>query len=302
MRQSWSKMGLLYICNELHPKLLTHAANPLPVFIENDVYRVFFSSRDRQQRSSIGAVDIDIITKEIITEYDTPFFTHGSADSFYSHGVSIGNAYSVDEVTYIGFMGWRNPSGEHWFGEIGRLIVEDDLTLSLDSEAPIISLDESDPISLSYPWVLKDTNKYKMWYGSTVKWDAGNGEMLHVIKYAESDDGHRWVKTKHEVPYKLGVYQAFSRPTIVKDALGYRAWFSYRSGTGETYRIGSTNSLDGLSWDNPVATNVLGVSPSGWDSEMVEYPYVMQHHGRTYMFYNGNEYGKSGFGLAVLEE
>jgi hypothetical protein len=37
----------------------------------------------------------------------------------------------------------------------------------------------------------------------------------------------------------------------------------------------------------------------GWDSEMIEYPFVFEHDGLRYMLYNGNGYGRSGFGLAV---
>ena len=302
MPQNWNKKGLLYNCKGIHPKLMTHAANPLPVHLKGNIYRVFFSSRDNQQRSSVGAVDIDIVDKKVLIEHQEPFFVHGPEGSFYSHGVSIGNLYNVDGVNYIGFMGWQNPEDGHWFGEIGRLVVNDDTTLSMDSKSQTLRLDDHDPISLSYPWVLKDSNKYKMWYGSTIEWDAGNNEMLHVIKYAESCDGHNWVKSSYYVPYKLGFYQAFSRPTVIKGSAGFRMWFSYRSGTGETYRIGSTDSLDGLTWNNEIVLNALKLSPSGWDSEMVEYPYVMTHNEITYMFYNGNEYGKSGFGLAILEE
>jgi hypothetical protein len=44
----------------------------------------------------------------------------------------------------------------------------------------------------------------------------------------------------------------------------------------------------------------LEPSKKGWDAEMVEYPYVFDHQGTRYMLYNGNGYGKSGIGLAVL--
>jgi hypothetical protein len=42
------------------------------------------------------------------------------------------------------------------------------------------------------------------------------------------------------------------------------------------------------------------VSEEGWDSEMMCYPYVFDHKGERYMLYNGNGYGKSGFGIAKL--
>ena len=46
----------------------------------------------------------------------------------------------------------------------------------------------------------------------------------------------------------------------------------------------------------------IDVSKNGWDSEMICYPYVFDHKGKRYMLYNGNGYGKTGFGLAVLEQ
>ena len=45
----------------------------------------------------------------------------------------------------------------------------------------------------------------------------------------------------------------------------------------------------------------IDVSPSGWDSEMIEYSSIWRHAGRTYLFYNGNNCGETGFGCAVLE-
>lgn len=46
----------------------------------------------------------------------------------------------------------------------------------------------------------------------------------------------------------------------------------------------------------------IDVSSSGWDSEMIEYPFAFHHSGALYMLYNGNGYGKTGFGLAVRDE
>ena len=67
MSKTWRKLGRLFVPegNMRSPKLLTHAANPLPVHIDGDVYRVFFSGRDSNNRSSIGAVDIDITRRQI---------------------------------------------------------------------------------------------------------------------------------------------------------------------------------------------------------------------------------------------
>lgn len=296
----WKKLGRIYTPRPLHDKLQTHAANPLPVHLNGDLFRVFFSARDSDNRSSVGFVDIDIASHEIVRVCDRPAFVHGPDGSYYSHGVSIGNWYEAGGRRYILFMGWHIPEDGHWRGEIGRLRLADDFSLTLDGESPFIGLSADDPISLSYPWVMPDpSGGYHMWYGSTQTWDAGNNEMLHVIRHAHSDDGHCWRADRHTVPFSLGVAQAFSRPTVVKDEAGYRMWFSCRSGTGQTYRIGHAMSDDARDWT--MRPPAIDVSAEGWDSEMIEYPYVFDHAGHRFMLYNGNGYGKSGFGLAIAE-
>lgn len=306
MKANWRKLGLLYcpVGDGRHPKLLSHAANPLPIQLDRDVYRVFFSGRDAYNRSSVGAVDIDIVKREVICEHQAPFFGHGPEGSFYADGVSIGNCYVANGVQYMLFMGWQSSKVSHWRGDIGRLIVQPDLTLKLDVNAPFMGPDVVDPISLSYPWVLENPEGgYHMWYGSTETWDAGNGEMLHVIKYATSRDGHSWSREGLAIPYELGKAQAFSRPTVGRNCQGaYEMWFSYRSGSGEKYRVGHAVSRDGRNWELSLEDAGINVSASGWDSEMIEYPFVFDHAGRRYLLYNGNDYGRSGFGLAVLEQ
>jgi hypothetical protein len=305
MRTKWQKLGLLYCPSgsNRHHKLLSHAANPLAALLDGDVYRIFFSGRDANNRSSVGAVDIDVVRRSVIREHDRPIFEHGPQGSFYADGVSIGNCYEVDGARYMLFMGWQNPERGHWRGDVGRLVVKPDLSLELYGEQPFLGSNVVDPVSLSYPWVLKTKGcGYLMWYGSTITWDAGNGEMLHVINYAESADGQSWNRKGLAVPFELGVAQAFSRPTVVENRDdGYEMWFSYRGGTGETYRIGLASSNDGRKWMLSLDAAGIGVSEQGWDSEMIEYPFVFDHKSTRYMLYNGNGYGKSGFGLAVLE-
>lgn len=297
----WKKLGQLYCPEPVHPKLVSHAANPLAVLLEGDVYRAFFSGRDAQNRSSVGFVDVDIVKREVVYIHDKPVFEHGSENSFYSHGVSIGNCYEADGRRYILFMGWQDPPGGHWRGDIGRLRLLNDRQLSIEPSTPFMGCDKEDSISLSYPWVIHEQGVYKMWYGSTATWDAGNGEMVHVIKYATSKDGVIWSKHGQVIPHEIGVAQAFSRPTVVVDNDGYHIWFSCRDGRGTKYRIGYAHSPDGLHWENRLHDVGIDVSSSGWDSEMIEYPFVFDHKGQRFMLYNGNDYGRTGFGLAVIE-
>ena len=231
-----------------------------------------------------------------------PSLQHGKENSFYSHGISIGNAYNVGNSTFILFMGWQNLEDQHWRGDIGRIKLIDNLQMKVTPDIPFIGIDHEDKVSLSYPFVLFDKGIYKMWYGSTIKWDAGNNEMTHVIKYATSVDAVTWVKHGLAIPFEIGIAQAFSKPSVLLDELGYHMWFSFRSGTGEKYRIGYAFSKDGENWVRDVKNSGIDVSKKGWDSDMVCYPYVFNHGDNTYMLYNGNNYGKDGFGLAILEK
>lgn len=304
MSRRWEKLGQLYCptMDKRHAKLLSHAANPLPVHLDSDVYRIFYSGRDDSNRSSVGAVDIDIVRRQVVRMHEQPFFEHGPIGSFFADGVSIGNCYWAQDRRYMLFMGWQVlPGGQHWRGDIGRLEVRADLTLALDGDGPFMPSDETDPVSLSYPWVSSDpTGGFSMWYGSTRTWDVGNGEMLHVINYASSLDGHHWKREGLAVPFELGQVQAFSRPTVKRVATGgYEMWFSYRNGSGQKYRIGYAVSRDGRNWQLALEAAGIDVSEYGWDSEMIEYPYVFDHDGKSYLLYNGNGHGKTGFGLAV---
>jgi len=296
----WNKLGKLFDFQAINQDLLTHASNPLAIHFENDVFRIFFSSRNKDNKSSVGYVDIDIFTKEIKSISDT-IFKYGDIDSFYSHGVSIGNMYSIGKKDYILFMGWQIRDGGHWIGDIGRLLLKNKKYLSLSPKNEILTWKgDGNSISLSYPWVMFENGIYKMWYGTAESWSSDNGEMTTVFKYATSIDGENWDKKGLAIPFELGEAQAFSRPTVIKIDGIYKMWFSYRRGDGTKYRIGYAYSQDGIDWIREKNSGI-DVSNEGWDSEMICYPFVFSHKGETYMLYNGNDYGKSGFGLAILE-
>tara|TARA_B100001769_G_C22039419_1_gene558615 strand:- start:238 stop:1146 length:909 start_codon:yes stop_codon:yes gene_type:complete len=300
--KNWKKLGKIFSPEPLDQFLQTHASNPMPIHKEKNIYRVFYSGRDKKNRSSIGWVDIDIEKKIIIKKCKEAIFKFSSTkDSFYSHGVSIGNYYKFNNKIFILFMGWQIREGAHWRGDIGQLVVSSDLEkIVLSSNNPYMTSDKEDQLSLSYPFIINDDGLYKMWYGSTESWDSPNNEMIHVIKYAESTDLLNWSKKGTVLPWSLGIAQAFSRPTVIKHLNKYHMWFSYRKGGGDKYKIGYSSSDDGKEWSNELG-NGLPTSKNGWDSEMVCYPFVFKHKNNFYMLYNGNKFGRDGFGLAILE-
>jgi hypothetical protein len=162
-----------------------------------------------------------------------------------------------------------------------------------------VALDEIDPYTISYPWVMHEQGRFRMWYGSNLRWGPEKKDMLHVIKYAESTDGIHWEKQNRiMIDSQSPEENAICRPCILRDAGGYQMWFCSR---GDAYRIHCATSADGMSWTRLGQDKGIDVSASGWDSEMIEYPCVFDHDGRRFMLYSGNSFGQTGFGLAVQE-
>lgn len=304
---AWRRLGRLFDAETQlpdHPLLCSHAANPLAVHIEGDLYRIFFSARDARNRSSVGAVDIDITRRKVERVFAEPVIAYGPEGRFDADGMSIGSLHrDKTGARWIMYMGWQLPENQHWRGDIGRLRLGSDLSLTREPETPFIGCDSIDSVSLSYPWVHEGSDGYTMWYGSTVTWEAGNGEMLHVLREARSVDGIAWHRDGKTLPYHIGIAQAFSRPSVAVDGDGsLHMWYSFRGAPGRTYRIGhATQSANG-DWELHHLRGGLDVAPDGWDSQMVEYPFVFDHRGVRLMLYNGNGFGRSGFGLAEWEE
>jgi hypothetical protein len=127
----------------------------------------------------------------------------------------------------------------------------------------------------------------------------GKPEHRYHIKYAESLDGINWQRNGLvAIGFSNEQEYAISRPSVMADTDRLRMWYSYR---GDSYRIGYAESADGRQWERLDHQTGIDVSATGWDSEMIEYPFVFDHAGQRYMLYNGNGYGQTGFGLAVLE-
>lgn len=299
----WEKKVKLFDLVKTNQLIQSHASNPVPLHLEGDIFRVFFSSRNVFNQSSVSYVDIDIIKQQVIAFEGEIIHKFGPKGSFFADGISVGDIYTINNQAYMLFMGWQSEGLSHWRGDIGRFKLIDNLELELNPTHPFIGIEHPfDPISLSYPFILFDQGIYKMWYGSTKDWSSENDEMIHSINYATSNDGENWDRKGIAIDYEVGVAQAFSKPTVIKKNGLYHMWYSFRSGDGTPYRIGYSNSKDGIKWNNFFNKSGINVSKAGWDSNMICYPYVFSHKNDFYMLYNGNEYGKTGFGLAILKD
>lgn len=297
----WRKLGRIFEPRDHAAWMRTHAANPVAEHRGGDLFRVYFSSRDERNRSSIAWVDIDLRRPlEVLRVAEQPVVEPGAAGAFDDSGTSMGCLVRrADGARLLYYVGWNLGVTVPWRNSIGLAVsAAADGEFKKHSPAPILDRHELDPYSLSYPWVLAEGGAWTMWYGSNLTWSASQADMSHVIKRAQSRDGIAWQRDGATAVDLRPDEIALARPCVLKESGRYRMWYSFR---GERYRIGYAESEDGRRWTRMDERAGIDVSASGWDSESIEYPQVFDHGGRRYMLYNGNGYGKTGFGLAELE-
>lgn len=298
---AWKKLGRVFNPEGIHPWMNSHAANTVAEHLHDDVFRVYFSCRDANQRAHIGYIDVDINPPfEIKAIADKPVLSPGGVGLFDDSGVSLSCIKNFKGKKYLYYLGWNLGVTVPWRNSIG-LAIWDDKKQSYErySLAPLLDRCDVDPYSISYPFVFEENGKYHMWYGSNLNWGAKQEEMAHLLKYATSDDAINWKREgKIAIPFKNDNEYAISRPFVLKDGNIYKMWYSYR---GAAYRIGYAESPNLVDWTRKDEEVGIDVSAEGWDSETVCYPFVFEHKGKRYMFHNGNAYGRTGFGLAVWE-
>lgn len=278
----------------------SHAANPIAEPIGGDVVRVYFSSRDERNRSSIAFVDVDLAAGSVIGEADTPVLSPGDLAMFDDCGVSIGCVLRRGDARYLYYMGWHLTVAVPWQNALGLAISEaPGQPFRRVSRFPIVPLDEIDPYTISYPWVLEEGGVFRMWYGSNLAWGTRKEDMRHVIKYAESRDGIHWDRRDVvAIGFDFPGEYAICKPCVIRDGDVLKMWFCSR---GETYRIRYAESRDGVRWERRDEPGGIDVSSDGWDAEMIEYPFVFDQGGSRHLLYAGNGFGRTGFGLATLE-
>lgn len=308
----WRKLGQVFCAAGQHPWMNSHAANPFALPLEGNRLRVLFSCRDRAQRSAIGYVEVDMAEPTRVLDISAePVLSPGDMGAFDDCGTTMGCVVGDEEgENWLYYLGWNLGHPAPWRNSIGLARLREGNRRGVrHSPAPVLDRGHHDPLTLSYPWVLRESGRWRMWYGSHLSWGESPPEsMIHVLKYAESSDGLTWQRDNRIV---LGAEwldsasacpartdHAFARPCVLRDEGLYRMWYSHR---GCSYRIGYATSHDGLSWQRRDDEVGIDVSASGWDSEMLDYAQVFDHRGARYMLYCGNGYGKTGFGIAVLE-
>lgn len=302
----WRKMGLIFEPKGQFDWIVTHASLPFAERIDEELYRIFFYGRDNKNRSQIGYVEININEPQrILYITKKPVLGLGSLGAFDDSGVMSSWIVNYGSKKYLYYVGWTRGVTVPYYSYIGLAISQDGgKTFERFSKAPILERNNVDPYLTASPCVIIENGRWRMWYISGVKRVIENNETMayYHLKYAESEDGVHWKRDGTVcIDFRYKGETRIARPCVIKEDGIYKMWYCYAIGSGG-YRIGYAESGDGIHWERKDEEAGIDVSESGWDSEMVCYPFVFEHKGQKYMLYSGNEYGKSGFGYAILEE
>jgi hypothetical protein len=280
----------------------SHVALPIVDAAEGSRASIYFSARDAGNQAQIGRALVDLDAPAAEPEFEPePLIRLGPRGAFDDSGVTGGCLVQEKGRRYLYFSGWNLGTQVPFLFFIGLAVSADGgATFEKVSAAPVLGRNRFDPYLTASPSVLVEGGMWRMWYVSGTGWSTGaEVEPNYNIRYAESTDGVDWRAGGHTcIDYSYPGEHAIARPHVIKDGSLYRMWYSHR---GDSYRIGYAESTDGLEWTRKDEEVGITVSADGWDSEMVAYPWVGDVGGRRRMLYNGNSYGRTGIGEAVLE-
>jgi len=298
----WKKLGKIFEPDGKSEWMHTHATIPFADHLEGSLYKIYFSPRDSRNRSHVAWVIIDMNDPLKVLECaEEPVLIPGDLGTFDDSG-AIGNVIvNVGVKKYLYYTGCNLGVTVLFRNNSGLAISEDGgETFERFSAGPVLDRTYKEPHFSATPHVLFEDGLFKVWYVSCVRWVLEHEGPKHYyhIKYAESDNGIDWqregivaIDFKNTNEYAIGV------PRVIHENGFYKMWYCFR---GESYRIGYAESLDGKSWERKDELMDFAVSESGWDSEMLAYPYIFDYDNTRYMLYNGNRYGRTGFGIAQL--
>lgn len=315
----WNKIGKIFDPTqyELPNNCKEFAQSPQVLLFDNFV-RVYFSTRARDLNgkylSHVAFVDFDKKFQNIIKISDKPVIPLGGLGCFDEHGIFPFNVVRSGNRIFAYTTGWNRRTSVSTDASIGLAISDDDgLSFMKVGIGPVLSASLHEPFLVGDAFVRIFGNTYHMWYIHGTKWITHtNGEppdRVYKIAHATSVDGISWHKEGRQIiSDSLNAEECQALPTVIKIANRYHMFLCYRQPTdfrknrSRSYRIGYAFSNDLVNWTRGDANAGIDVSDDDWDSEMLCYPHVFEMDGEVYLMYNGNEFGRFGFGLARLEK
>jgi hypothetical protein len=301
----WQKLGRVYVASGERPWAQTRAYLPASVALDAERIRVFVAFLDSDSVGRIGYVDVaSSDPTRVIAVSAEPVLDVGQPGAFDDSGVNPLSVLRHDGALWLYYAGWQRSTRIPYLLFTGLARSDDDgLSFHRHARVPVLERSDAEPTLRSGAFVMaRPGGGFRAWYVTGDSWIESRGKVRpkYAMRYIESDDGVTWpgegtpcLDTAEPDEY------GFGRPYVLDDGGRLRMWYSIRSHS-RGYRLGYAESADGVNWSRLDEEVGLDVSPEGWDSEMIHCGWLQESPHGTYLFYNGNGYGATGFGVAAL--
>ncbi len=314
----WKKLGKIFDpTNYKLPKGCIEFAQSPQALVFDDYVRIYFSTRRKSENgkylSYIQFIDMDKNFKEVINISNNTVIELGELGCFDEHGIFPMNVIRVKDKIFGYTSGWTRRVSVSADSGIGLVISSDDgRTFERIGNGPVLAASLHEPFLVADPFVSIFEDTFHMWYIYGTHWKVspeGNApDRIYKIGHATSQDGITWVKEGSQIITDKYIDECQALPTVIriKNKLHmffcYRQSFDFRTNKDKGYRIGYAYSEDMINWVRDDSKAGIDVTEGSWDSDMLCYPHVFKCNDSVYMLYNGNEFGRYGFGLARLEK
>ncbi|WAK00572.1 hypothetical protein [Methylobacter sp. YRD-M1] len=315
----WNKLGKIFdpTHHELPNGCVQFAQSP-QALVFDDFVRIYFSTRSVDKNngkylSHIAFVDMQKNLRDVIRVSDKTVIPLGGLGSFDEHGIFPMSVMRHGDAVYGYTCGWNRRVSVSVDTAIGLVISRDDgFTFQRIGDGPVLSASLHEPCLVGDGFVKVIGDVFHMWYIFGTGWkkfSSGSApDRTYKIGHATSSDGINWIKeeARQIIPDRLGPDESQALPTVIgidgrhHMFFCYRQSFDFRNNRDRGYRIGHAYSDDLANWTRDDMNPMLDVTPGDWDADMQCYPHVFECDGKVYLLYNGNEFGRYGFGLAEL--
>jgi len=312
----WKKLGQIFDFNAspLKDSFVSHAQSPQAVVFD-DFVRIYFTTRIKDSEKTFLSipqyVDFSKDFKSIINYSKKEIIEKGKLGCFDEHGIFPFSPSFINGKLHAYISGVTRRISVDVDGGIGLAVSNDNGTyFTRLGDGPVLSASLFEPFLVIDPFVRKFNNLYYMFYIHGTRWsDTTKPERVYKISYATSSNGVDWQKSNKLILQNiLGDNECQALPTVIEINGIYHMYFCYRemagfrTEVGKGYKIGYAYSNDLENWTRDDLGGGITLSSSGFDSEMMCYPNIFAIDKYVYLLYNGNNFGKEGFGLAILED
>ncbi len=302
---NWKRLGRIVEANPNLEWSQQYAAIPTVRILNEDVLRVYYYSMDEDFNGRISYVDVSAHhPSEIIFRSEDVLLDIGTEGSFDDGGVCPLQFLQHENENWLYYLGVQRTTDVPYRYFAGVAKEQADGSFQRFQANPVLLPTKSEPDIRSAVSIFHDGEKMRMWYVGAFAWIDVNGKEVptYRVHHAVSTDGLNWEVDQHDcIQFQNEDEFGFGRPWVLKKENGFEMFYSVRT-KSLGYRLGYATSEDGYSWVRQDSELNFSVGSEPWENESVCYPCVVDVNGKRFLFYNGNQNGKTGFGVAVLED